>query len=77
MDQAKLDAMIAKGQKRINEMLAELPADGIITLPFRCYGCDRQRYDFCLMTGDGLPMCRACFEGCVEAIGGVPEPCEP
>jgi hypothetical protein len=51
---------------RIEQMRAELPADGMIEIPFRCYGCDRQRYDFGLLTGDGLPLCAECFDGFVE-----------
>lgn len=52
--------------ERVVRMQAELKidADGTLVLPFRCYGCDRERYDFALMTGDGLPMCVACIDAC-------------
>ena len=46
--------------------------DGILVLPFQCYGCDEQRTDLFMMTGDGLPMCRRCF----ESVCGEPVPAE-
>lgn len=57
-----------KEQLRIERMQAELPADGMISIPFRCYACEQMRYDFSMKTGDGLPLCCACFEKCVQAI---------
>jgi hypothetical protein len=65
-------AIYERGQRRIDEMkrnISEEMRDGMLPIPFRCYGCDEMREDFCLMTGDGLPLCAACFEGCVGAIG--------
>lgn len=50
--------------------LAECP-DEVVRLPFVCCNCEDRRYDFCLMTGDKLPMCQRCFDGMVAAIGGA------
>jgi hypothetical protein len=67
--------MKATGE-RVAAMRAELAAersaagitDGTLPLPFRCYGCDERRCDFCLMTGDGLPLCQRCFDSTCEAM---------
>lgn len=72
LTQEQLDRMIADGQARIDRMRAALPADGTIPIPFICYGCGRERFDFCLRTGDGLPLCQECFDGCVNAMVGGP-----
>ncbi len=68
------NALIAAVGRRVAEMKAELPADGTLPLPFRCYGCDRKKYDFRMMTGDGLPLCGECFDGCVDAASGKGTP---
>jgi len=65
--------MYEEGQARIDQMkidLAKECPDGVLRLPFRCSGCDRRRTDFALMTGDGLPMCQGCIDGCVAAMSG-------
>lgn len=63
-DDPRIQAIFEAGQRRVNEMLAELPADGTIPLPFRCYLCDQRRMDYFMRTGEGLPICRRCFESC-------------
>lgn len=64
--------MIDKELVRIEQMRAELPEKGMIPLPFRCWGCDRQRFDLALVTGDGLPMCVEClgFQPTEEIVYG-------
>lgn len=65
----RIEAIYVAGQARIDRMRAELKrdADGCLVLPFRCYGCDEWKANLCMMTGDGLPLCTDCFDGCVEA----------
>lgn len=70
-DDPRIEAIYLAGQKRIDEMKAALPADGMIPLPFRCYSCDEMRSDFRMKTGDGLPLCGKCFDGCVDAMSGA------
>lgn len=41
--------------------------DGILVMPFTCYICSKQRHDFFMTTGDGVPMCKQCFDN----IAGV------
>jgi len=62
------------GCDRIDELRKQLDDDGIVTLPFRCYGCDRERDDFGMTTGDGVPICKDCLEGprMDHLIGGPP-----
>ena len=69
-DDPALQRIYEIGQARIDALKAELPADGTIPIPFRCYGCDARRYDFFMRTGDGLPLCRKCFDGTVAAMTG-------
>lgn len=35
--------------------------EGALVIPFVCYSCEKQKCDFCLVTGDGLPLCCECF----------------
>lgn len=69
------DAMMARLKERYDRKHAlfatECP-DGVVRLPFECVSCDERRYDFSMMTGDKLPLCQGCFDGCVGAM----EPCE-
>jgi hypothetical protein len=46
--------------------------DGILVMPFTCYGCAKPRTDFCMTTGDGLPMCVECFDKMASTISGQP-----
>lgn len=62
--------------RRIAEMKAEIVAEtgdlSIIPMPFRCYGCDRRKFDLAMIIGDGLPMCVEClgFKPTPEMING-------
>jgi len=60
-DSPIIQKMYEEEQARIDKMRAVLSADGMITLPFHCWGCDKMRWDFFMVTGDGLPMCKECF----------------
>ena len=71
-DDPAVERIYVAGLARINRMKAELRFDdaGCLLLPFRCYGCDQMKTNLCMMTGDGLPLCTDCFEGCVDAACG-------
>lgn len=66
-DDPRHQAIYEAGQRRIDAVRAELPADGTIPIPFRCYLCDHMRFDFSFKTGDGLPICRGCL--CLDGLG--------
>ncbi len=52
----------ATGCVRIDKLRRQIGEDGIIPLPFRCYGCDKMSMMFSMLTGDGLPMCTSCVQ---------------
>lgn len=72
-DDPIIEEIYQRGQRRIDAMVAALPADGVIALPFHCGGCLKMRCDFVMIDGDGLPICQACIDGCVAAIQGILE----
>jgi hypothetical protein len=69
-DDPRWQQLYEEGQRRIELLKRTLKRtpDGCLEMPFRCYGCDEQRVDFCMLTGDGLPLCSKCFEGTVEGL---------
>ena len=54
-------AIYLAGCERIDELRKQVADDGAVPLPFRCYGCDRMRCDFAMMTGDHVPLCAECL----------------
>lgn len=40
---------------------ANYDADGVLAIPFRCYGCDEWRADLAMLTGEKLPLCVRCL----------------
>lgn len=58
-----------QGCERIDELRKQIGEDGVITIPFRCYGCDQQKSKLSLITGDGLPMCTDCVKVFTESMG--------
>lgn len=67
----RVEAIYQAGLARIERIRAANSwEDGVLVMPFTCYGCEEHRTDFFLRTGDGLPMCRKCF----ESMSGSPVP---
>jgi hypothetical protein len=70
-DDPKVEAIYQAGLVRIERIRRKNRwDDGVLVVPFQCYGCDEQRIDLFMMTGDGLPLCRRCF----ESVSGSPVP---
>ena len=68
-DDPKIEAIYQAGLRYIERVrAANRWEDGVLVMPCTCYGCAELRTDFFMMTGDGLPMCQKCFDGCVCAI---------
>lgn len=67
IDSRTFDRLLQVGNDRIAQIYKEQGGPyrkkDIITLPFRCWGCNKMRYDFCLINGDGICMCMKCMQG--------------
>ena len=53
--------MYHAGCEKIDRLRKQFDEDGILPMPFTCYGCEEPRTDLAMMTGDGLPMCVKCL----------------
>jgi hypothetical protein len=56
--------------RRVDACRVQIGADGVCPVPFVCFICDQRRHDFALLTGDGVPVCWACFDRQAAALGG-------
>lgn len=65
----------------IAEIIAEqgrtFAPDEIVELPFRCWGCATKRWDFYMVTGDGVCLCERCFNGYTKWADGLECPKAP
>jgi hypothetical protein len=64
-DEPYIQQIYEQGQSRIDRMKEQLKVEsgpeGIMPMPFLCWGCDERRMDLSMMTGDGLPLCVRCL----------------
>lgn len=51
------------GCVRVDKAREQIGPDGTVPIPFTCYGCDKPRDDFAMLTGDGVPICLVCMGG--------------
>lgn len=55
---------------RIEKLKKQVDANGIVSIPFVCYLCDKEKSDFALVSGDGCPICEECITRQVNTITG-------
>jgi hypothetical protein len=55
--------MYTAGCERIDELRKQIDEDGVLTVPFRCYACDKTCTELAFLNGDGVPVCVECAGG--------------
>lgn len=69
-----LAAILESGLRHVAKIrAANVWEDGVLVVPFVCYGCEESRDDLALMTGDGLPLCIRClgFQPTSAIVNGI------